>query len=322
MLLSIIIPIYNVEKYLSRCLDSIFDQHVSEDNFEVIAVNDGSPDNCLEILKEYEQCHKNIVIIDKENGGVSSARNAGLQICKGNYVTFVDPDDYLADNSLLLLFEKMQSFTTDMIICNSISDKDGSLIYDWQDVCVDNIIYSKNSVFGVYRRGAVWGVLYNNSFLHNNQLEFPVGVRNAEDVIFFTHCLALSKSVKFEGINLYTLFRRNDSASRIINCKSIFAMKYALDYVQQLRINTIDKEIECYYEYLMYAIITSITTMTRLIPGFKIDVLLNDIAIKSYLPITPCFKDVNLKIHILNISYRLYYFLYSIKYLFRKPNFI
>ena len=92
-LISIIVPVYNVDKYLSKCIDSIISQTYND--IELILVDDGSPDNSPKICDEYARKDNRIIVIHKENGGVSSARNAGLDIAKGKYIGFVDPDDYI-----------------------------------------------------------------------------------------------------------------------------------------------------------------------------------------------------------------------------------
>lgn len=92
-LISVIIPIYNVEKYLSRCIDSVINQKYT--NLEIILVNDGSPDNSLAICQEYKNKDKRIIIVNKPNGGLSSARNEGLKLCTGEYISFLDSDDWL-----------------------------------------------------------------------------------------------------------------------------------------------------------------------------------------------------------------------------------
>lgn len=93
MKISIIVPIYNVEKYLERCILSIIKQ--TYQNIEIILVNDGSTDSSIEICKKYSKIDSRILLIDKENGGLSDARNVGLQVAKGDYVLFVDSDDYM-----------------------------------------------------------------------------------------------------------------------------------------------------------------------------------------------------------------------------------
>ena len=94
-LVSVIVPIYKVEPYLRRCLDSIVKQTYT--NLEIILVDDGSPDGCPQICDEYAARDKRIVVIHKDNGGLSDARNAGLDICKGEYISFIDSDDWVAN---------------------------------------------------------------------------------------------------------------------------------------------------------------------------------------------------------------------------------
>ena len=101
-LISIIVPIYKVEPYLRNCLDSIVNQTYA--NLEIILVNDGSPDNCPQICEEYASKDKRIVVIHKKNGGLSDARNAGLDICKGNFIYFLDGDDYLGKEVISCLY--------------------------------------------------------------------------------------------------------------------------------------------------------------------------------------------------------------------------
>ena len=95
--ISFILPVYNVEKWLDNCLGSIYRQQLDSEEFEVICVNDGSSDNSLEILKKWAVVHNNLVIIDQKNKGMSSARNVGITYAKGQYIRFIDSDDYIAD---------------------------------------------------------------------------------------------------------------------------------------------------------------------------------------------------------------------------------
>lgn len=115
MLLSIIVPIYNVEKYLVKCLNSLLDQSIDADNYEIICINDGSLDNSLAILKRYQKLSNVINVISIENSGVSVARNVGLNIAEGKYITFVDPDDFIQNDSLLGILEYGEQFNLDII---------------------------------------------------------------------------------------------------------------------------------------------------------------------------------------------------------------
>lgn len=100
MFLSFIVPVYNAERYLPACLDSLLAQDIPADEYEIICVNDGSKDGSLALLQDYARKHPNIVIVDKENGGVTTARNAGLEKAAGDYIWFVDSDDYIKKNVL------------------------------------------------------------------------------------------------------------------------------------------------------------------------------------------------------------------------------
>jgi len=118
MILSIVVPVYNVEKYLPKCLDSILNQDIDKEEYEVIVVNDGSTDNCLEIAREYAARVPNIVLINQENQGLSGARNSGIRAAKGKYIQFVDSDDYLEPNVEKVLVEKMERENLDVLRFN------------------------------------------------------------------------------------------------------------------------------------------------------------------------------------------------------------
>ena len=100
MELSVIIPVYNVEKYIRTCIESIYRQGLSEDHFEVILINDGTQDRSMEVIADIIEAHKNITVINQENQGLSMARNNGIAIAKGEYILMPDSDDLLIENSL------------------------------------------------------------------------------------------------------------------------------------------------------------------------------------------------------------------------------
>ena len=103
---SIIVPVYNVEKYLRKCLDSLVNQTLKD--IEIICINDGSTDDSLNILQEYAREHHNVVVIDQENQGVSIARNNGINKAQGDYIGFVDPDDWVEPDMFKILYEKAE----------------------------------------------------------------------------------------------------------------------------------------------------------------------------------------------------------------------
>lgn len=115
-LISVIVPVYNVEKYSERCIESIINQTYK--NLEIILVDDGSPDTCPMICDEYAKKDDRIVVIHKENGGLSDARNAGIEIAKGEYFAFIDSDDYISEEFLSKLYMSLKSNSAFMSICN------------------------------------------------------------------------------------------------------------------------------------------------------------------------------------------------------------
>lgn len=118
MLLSIIVPVYNVEKYLRKCVDSLLAQDLSPEEYEIILVDDGSTDQGGKICDEYALSHPNVKVIHQQNGGLSVARNNGIDVAKGKYIQFVDSDDYLEPNVLKALVEKMESDKLDVLRFN------------------------------------------------------------------------------------------------------------------------------------------------------------------------------------------------------------
>ena len=116
-LISVIVPVYNVESYLERCVDSILAQ--THKNLEVILIDDGSPDGCPAICDEYAKKDSRVVVIHKENGGQGSARNAGLDVCRGDYIAFVDSDDRIEPDMYRAMLEKMIETDSDMAVCGT-----------------------------------------------------------------------------------------------------------------------------------------------------------------------------------------------------------
>ena len=113
---SVIVPVYKVEKYLNKCVDSIINQTLED--IEIILVDDGSPDNCGKICDDYAQKDNRIVVIHKTNGGLSDARNAGLEVARGEYIGFVDSDDYIAPEMISLLYGVCKKNSTDIAGCD------------------------------------------------------------------------------------------------------------------------------------------------------------------------------------------------------------
>lgn len=114
-LLSIIVPMYNSEKWLPKCVESLLRQDIPLEEYEIILVDDGSPDGCRKMAEEYSARYSNIIVLTRPNGGTSAARNTGIHTAQGKYLYFVDPDDYILENSLKAILHRMEEESLDVL---------------------------------------------------------------------------------------------------------------------------------------------------------------------------------------------------------------
>ncbi len=316
-LFSIIIPVYNVEKYIRRCLESIYSQSVVESIFEVIVVNDGTPDNSMDIVNEFSHRHSNIVVFNKENGGVSSARNVGITNAQGDFLIFVDPDDYLCGGSLTKIQELLESGFADIFILRSYqSNNHHEENYKWKGCFeIDQVYVGGQLLEKAYIRGSACGCAINRAFLLENKLVFPEGIANFEDTIFMQLGMCYAQSIKFADIDLYDVFVREGSASTTLNKERVLRCVKGLEFVEQYKQihNLSDLQISI-LEYLKYSIISNVTLYAIKCKELSYREFVSYIDIKKYSPIrTSLVKTQNVKIRVLNFSYFLFYLLMSIK---------
>ena len=167
---SVIVPIYNVELYLPRCLDSIIQNTYR--NLEIICVNDGSSDNCLSILREYERQDNRIIVIDKENGGLSAARNAGMDVASGDFIAFIDSDDWIHPQYFETLLYFQQKLNADLTIAkHEIShntEPDYASLPDYASIDAQTIDAHTFTRIR-FTRNYVWGRLYRASLLKQHR---------------------------------------------------------------------------------------------------------------------------------------------------------
>ena len=218
MKLSIIIPMYNAEKYISACLMSCLKQDVPYTDYEIIVVNDGSPDDSIKIAEKIATQYKNIQIVSQNNGGLSVARNNGLSIAKGDYVWFVDSDDTIADGALLEIFKGVES-NVDVL---SIQYR---LVYDDisknQDVC-NNVVDGIKDGRYVIKKG-VFAIpapfhIYKRIFLKDNNLYFTSGKLH-EDAEFKPRAIYLANTISSIDYVCYNYYKTNTCS--ITACHSI-----------------------------------------------------------------------------------------------------
>lgn len=209
-LISIIVPVYKVEPYLRRCLDSIVNQTYT--NLEIILVDDGSPDNCPQICDEYAAKDNRIVVIHKENGGLSDARNAGLDICKGEYISFVDSDDWVDERYIEVMIDSAIKEDADISICNhkKTATTTATRTTFQSKLILLNSVQAIEKIFGQESLTFIvsWGKIYKRRLW--NSLRFPKG-KLYEDAYICHILYDDSKKICFINKILYYYFQRSDS---------------------------------------------------------------------------------------------------------------
>ncbi|MCK0147058.1 glycosyltransferase [Arenibacter sp. F26102] len=197
MRLSIVIPCYNMEKYLPKCVDSLFAQDVDPSVFEVIIVNDESKDTTYEIALAYQLKYPNIKVIDKKNAGVGAARNSGLDKSTGTYVYFLDPDDYLAKNVLGMLLKTIEEYNLDILCFNSLDVADDSKHNSSTNidsieapVVKDGITYIASNKY----RNEIWWFLIKREFILDSNIRFIEG-KWMEDAILSAQLFCKAKKM-------------------------------------------------------------------------------------------------------------------------------
>ncbi|MEA1787680.1 glycosyltransferase [Arenibacter sp. GZD96] len=205
MKLSIVIPCYNMEKYLPACLDSLFRQDLPIEAYEIIVVNDESKDNTLGIALDYQRKYPNIQIIDKKNAGVGAARNSGLDKAIGTYIYFLDPDDFIADNVLGLLLQVLEENSLDILTFKSKSFK--SLTFQ-QSVNLQDINASVSIMDGISYiaqhkyKNEIWWFISNRQFLVASGIRFIEG-KWMEDAILAAQLFCAAGSMAHIGLDVH-----------------------------------------------------------------------------------------------------------------------
>ena len=225
MLLSLILPVYNVEAYLGKCLESCLCQNLPKTEYEIIVVIDGSSDHSIDVAQSYHASHDNVKIVTRENGGLSAARNTGLKVAKGDYVWFIDSDDYITENILgdildVLRKNQLESLWLDW----QEVDEEGKVIPPFAPHCYrssNKVMSGKNFMSDVLSNFLFsWSFIFQRSFLIENNLLFTEGMYY-EDTDFAFRCLPLvSRIMKYDKI-CYNYLRRKGSICHSLNKKKL-----------------------------------------------------------------------------------------------------
>lgn len=251
MLLSLILPVYNVEAYLGKCLDSCIDQNLSTSDYEIILVIDGSTDHSIDVAKSFQAKHENIKILFQENQGQSTARNNGLKHATGEYIWFIDSDDYIPQNILSEILTQLKSNELDI------------LYFDWREISENGKeippfaphLHSRDSsvmqgtsfmekVLNNYLYTCCFA--YSRTFLTKNNLFFTDGMYY-EDTDFSLRCLPKAKRVKLYNKICYNYLQHGGSTVHSTNFKKLQGMAKNC-VTTTLALNTCDGSLKRFYK--------------------------------------------------------------------------
>lgn len=257
MLFSIIVPIYKVEKYLPQCIESVLKQDFSD--FELILVDDGSPDNSGTICDEYAAKDNRIKVIHKINGGLSDARNAGISIARGNYIWFLDSDDYMANSVMFSIAEIIiNDHEIDMITCAHIDEvSDGKTELELLPYSTSLKSINRNEfLLKLYKsNGAYWDAwknIFKRSIIDANNLRFTKGLIGAEDCSFFIHFVQHGKKFSFCNIPIVNYrINREGSITNIMSKAAI--MGQLIVFKENYSSNEIENVNECLFRKVFFS---------------------------------------------------------------------
>ena len=209
--ISVIIPIYKVEKYLERCINSVVNQ--TYENLEIILVDDGSPDDCPRICDKWAEKDERIIVVHKENGGLSDARNAGMKVMTGDYVFFVDSDDWIHKDTIRILKQYEEKHGVDIVECKaqvtSGEVDEASLEADSVETKVYNTAEAMAALLRDYPlRQTVWNKLYRKDVVEG--VLFEVG-KYHEDEFWTYQVIDRAEKILYVDVELYYYFQRSDS---------------------------------------------------------------------------------------------------------------
>lgn len=216
-LISVIIPFYNVEQYIGQCLESIFNQNLPEEDYEVICVNDASPDNSREIVLEFQKKHSNLILVEHDiNKKLGPARNTGRSVATGKYIWNIDSDDYIKPNSLSTILDNCIAEDLDVLIfnfdhCNNNIEK-LNVAYPFTDTEVFTGIefINKYCLGNFHEISPIWTQVYKREFLDVNEI-FSPPINMGEDVPFTLKALLVAKRIRSITDSCYA-YRLNENS--------------------------------------------------------------------------------------------------------------
>ena len=255
---SVIVPIYNVEKYLEKCINSLLSQTLED--IQIILVNDGSKDNSGNIAKEYEQNNKDRVIyVEKENGGLSDARNYGLKYATGDFIAFLDSDDYIEKNAYEEMYNKAIEENADYVECDFIWEFPNKIRIDKQ------YPYKNKKEMLSFVRVVAWNKLIKRQLITDNNLEFPKGLRY-EDVEFTYKLIPFINKFTYVDKPFIHYVQREGSIANVQNERTAEIFTVLDNVIEFYKKNNIYEKYrdELEYNYARYLLCSSLKRMCKI----------------------------------------------------------
>ena len=255
---SVIVPIYNVEKYLEKCINSLLSQTLED--IQIILVNDGSKDNSGNIAREYEKNNKNrIIYVEKENGGLSDARNYGLKYATGDFIAFLDSDDYIEKNAYEEMYNKAIEENADYVECDFIWEFPNKIRVDKQ------YPYKNKKEMFSFVRVVAWNKLIKRQLITDNNLEFPKGLRY-EDVEFTYKLIPFINKFTYVDKPFIHYVQREGSIANVQNERTAEIFTVLDNVIEFYKKNNIYEEYrnELEYNYARYLLCSSLKRMCKI----------------------------------------------------------
>ena len=249
---SVIIPVYNAAAHLQECVSSLLKQTIT--NCEFIFINDGSTDSSQEIIENFQVNDNRILLINTQNQGVSTARNTAINLAQGNYLSFVDADDYLNNNFLENLYNTAINTNVDVVISNFITQMDGVItknkpLFETNKIVLYNEIQEKVVPFFIEKdtMNSVCNKIYRTSLIKTSKIVFPNNMAQGEDGLFNIQIFNKSKSITFIDYNGYFYREVANSATRNstkIDYFKVALEKFKINYKEEYNLCLDDEQVE------------------------------------------------------------------------------
>ena len=274
--LSIIVPVYKVEKYVRPCIESILNQGLNDDDYELIIVNDGTPDRSMEQITDLLEQHSNVIVINQENQGLSLARNNGFARSMGEYVLFFDSDDIMVEGGLKLMLNKALESQVDMVVGDFVKMNDDEIDAMSHPIVQPPISWKEHTsrqyfLYTDYKNGAgtpmVWRILYRREFLVDNKIEFLPKSYGEDDHFTFNTYLGADRILKTNIlINIYRQRNGGSITSSVVSLSMAKAFVLGITSVWKLcaKYELRGRDRERFVEMFMTEIFTIF--LTRIFP--------------------------------------------------------